>query len=154
MGKSLPGAGVGDRPSPGSSATVSLFILDLAAILPSSSPSLPNVMPRELLRLQKLPLFFLFRLGWLDAMLSVPGEAGRKLELSGDALFEPRLSALKERRFRTLLGRFAFLTSGEGEVVAEYAVVVNCAGCIPVLGVGTGGVAGNAPGMLEAELEK
>lgn len=106
VGNSLPGAAVVDGASPSSSSTVSPFNVDLPATLPLSSPSFPKAMPNELFRLQKLPLLFLFKLGGLEVMLSVLGEDGRKLELSAEVLFEPRLSARKERRFRTLLGRF------------------------------------------------
>lgn len=109
VGKSLPGAGVGARPSPSSSSTVSPFIVDLPATLALSSPSFPKVIPIELFRFQKLPLLFLFKLGRLRVMLSVPGEDGRKPELSGEVLFDPRLNALKESSFRTLLGRFELL---------------------------------------------
>jgi hypothetical protein len=42
-------------------------------------------------------------------MLSAPGEYGRKLELSGEVWFDPRLKDLNESSFRTLLGRFELL---------------------------------------------
>lgn len=58
-------------------------------------------------------------------MLSAPGVEGRRLELSGEAVLEPRRSALKEKRFRTLLGRLELLESGDGEGLEAYAVVMN-----------------------------
>lgn len=42
-------------------------------------------------------------------MRSVPDEDGRKPELSGEVLLDPRLNALKESSFLTLLGRFEVL---------------------------------------------
>ena len=92
----------------------------------SSSPSLPNVMPSELFRLQKVPLLFLFRLGCeLDKELSAPGDTGLKPSELGEVWFEDRRRALNDNRLRTLLGRFGLLEFEEGDEAEAYAVVLN-----------------------------
>jgi len=116
---------------------------------------LPNVIPSELFRLQKLPLLFLFKLGWgLESVLSALGDAGRNPWDAGEPCSDDRRSALNERRFLTLLGRFGLFEFVDREEGVAETVVLNCAGGIPVAGDPAGGVVGNVPGILEAGLAK
>ena len=125
VGKSLSGPGTGETTELSSSRTGSDPTTGLEGAY-SFSPSLPNVMPSELFRLQKVPLFFLFKLGCeLDSVLSAPGDAGRIPFVSGDVWFEDRRRALKDRRFLTLLGRLGLFEVVEGDEAAAETVVLN-----------------------------
>jgi len=114
-------------------------------------------MPKELVRLQKLPLFFLFKLGLpLESVLSPAADVGRSPAASGDVFSWLLLRALKDSIFLRLPGRFALVDLGQGESLATYAAAANWAFCIPVFGdvpIG-GGEVGKVPGMLGAGLEK
>ena len=82
VGKALPSLGVGDLASSSPMSPIALGVDGLAAV---SSPA-GKLIPKELF-LQKLPLLFLFKLGWeLDTELRPAGDAGRKPGASGDVL--------------------------------------------------------------------
>ena len=83
VGKALPGLGVGDLASSSPKSRVALGVDGLAPV----SSSAGKLIPRELFLLQKLPLLFLFKLGWeLETELRPAGDSGRKPGASGDVL--------------------------------------------------------------------
>ena len=83
VGKSLAEPGVGDLASSSPNSPAALGVDGLA----SWSSSVGKLIPKELFLLQKLPLLFLFRLGWeLDTELRPADEYGREPDASGDVL--------------------------------------------------------------------
>ena len=83
VGKALPGLGVGDLAGSSPMSPVALGVDGLA----SMSSAAGKLIPKELFLLQKLPLFFLFKLGWeLETELRPAGDSGRKPGASGDVL--------------------------------------------------------------------
>ena len=83
VGKALPGLGVGDLACSFPMSPIALGVDGLAPV----SSSAGKLIPKELFLLQKLPLFFLFKLGWeLETELRPAGDSGRNPGASGDVL--------------------------------------------------------------------
>ena len=65
---------------------MSWVALGVDGLSPVSSPA-EKLIPKELFLLQKLPLLFLFKLGWeLETELRPADESGRDPDASGDVL--------------------------------------------------------------------